>query len=207
MSSEYEALEARLVAAGAPASASRGLLDFTGPIEILVNTPHSAASYEDLLIAAIPSLSGNELEMVVRALSERGMKRAGPVLAALMASDASRSTPSLIWAIGNALNTINDLDTYPAVLGLCADGRLGAGRQMLFAMLPRIRSEAAYRCALACLKDPSVRGHAIEAVGNFGRPEALGQLEGLETKPGLYEHKAKTTAIRRLKRAVSGRER
>ncbi len=207
MSSEYEALEARLVAAGAPASASKGPLDFTGPIEILVNTSHSAGPYEGLLVEAFPSLSGNELEMVVRALSERGMKRAGPALATLMASDTSPSTPGLLWAIGNALNTINDPRTYPAVLGLCADGRLGTGRQMLFAMLPRIRSEAAYRCALAGLNDLSVRGHAIEAVGKFGRIEALTQLEGLETKAGLYEHKAKTTAIRRLKSGAEGRAR
>jgi len=201
MSSEYDALEARLVDAGVPASASKGPLDVTGPIEVLVNTRHSALPYENLLIAAIPALTGKELEMVVRALTQRGMRRAGPVLAALMASDGSPATPGLLWAIGNALNTINDPATYPAVLALCADGRLGMGRQMLFTMLPKIRSEAAYRCAVAGLDDPSVRGHAIEAVGRFGRVEALPKLAELKTKPGLYEHKAKTTAIRRLERA------
>ncbi len=207
MSSVYEALEARLVAAGVPASASKGPLDVTGPIEVLVNTRQSALPYEDLLVGAIPDLTGNELEMVVRALSERGMKRAGPVLAARMASDGSHATPGLHWVIGNALNTINDPTTYPAVLALCADGRLGMARQMLFTMLPKIRSEAAYHCAVAGLDDPSVRGHAIEAVGRFGRIEALPRLEELKTKPGLYEHKAKATAIRRLERAKARRER
>ena len=202
---EYGALEARLAGAGVPASASKGSLEIDGPVEVLVNTSHSALPYEDLLLDGLPTLRGNELQMVVRALSERGMKRAGPELAQLMAAEEHRAEAGLLWAIGNALNTINDRRTYGAVLALCADRRLGMARQMLFSMLPKIRTDEAFRCAIAGVDDPTVRGHAIEAVGRFGRPDALPVLQALKTQPGLYEHKARATAIRRLERASRAR--
>jgi HEAT repeat protein len=206
-SSEYEALEARLVNAGAPTSASKGPLEIEGPIEVLVNSRVSALPYEDLLLDALPRLGGNELEMVVRALTERGMKRAGPALVELMAAEEHRGKDGLLWSIGNALNTINDRRTYGAVLTFCAEGRLGMARQMLFTVLSNIRTDEAFRCALAGVDDPTVRGHAIEALGRFGRPDALPVLHELKTQPGLYEHKAKATAIRRLERAKAPRAR
>ena len=206
-SSEYAALEMRLADMGARASASKGPLRFDGPLAVLVNTECSALPYEDLLVDALPTLRGNELEMVVHALTERGMKRAGSVLAQLMASEEHRSENGLLWAIGNALNTINDRRTYGAVVALCADSRLGTARQMLFSMLSTIRTDDAFRCALAAVDDPTVRGHAIEAVGRFGRPEALSVLRGLKTQSGLYEHKARATAIRRLERTRASRAR
>jgi HEAT repeat protein len=205
MASEYESLESSLVAAGVPASASKGSLDLTGSLEVLVNGGYSALPYEDLLVEALPSLSGNELEMVVRALTERGMKRAGPALVAVMASEVHRGSEGLLWAVGNALNTINDRRTHETVLALCADRRLGMARQMLFYLLSKIRTDAAFRVALAGLDDATVRGHAIDAVGRFGRPEALPRLRELKTQPGLYEHKARATAIRRLERAQARR--
>jgi hypothetical protein len=206
-SSEYAALEAGLVDLGVPASASKGPLEIDGPIEVLVNTRYSALPYEDLLVDALPTLRGNELQMVVRALTERRMKRAGSALAQLMASEEHRGENGLLWAIGNALNTINDRRTYAAVLALCADSNLGMARQMLFSMLSKIRTDDAFRCALAAVDDPTVRGHAIEAVGRFERPEALPVLRALKTQPDLYEHKAKATAIRRLERAKGSRVR
>jgi hypothetical protein len=209
-STHYQDLEKQLLAAGAPSAAAKplssGALEITGPLNVLVNSHHSAVAFEDILLAAIPTLRGNELEMLVRALSERGMKRAGPILAGIMAADTYRREASLLWALGNALNAIDDPRTYDAVVALSSDTGLGPGRQMLFLMLPKIRSEAAFRCALGAVDDPTVRGHAIEAVGRFGRPEALPVLQELVTKPGLYEHKAKATAIRRLEGASGPRK-
>ncbi len=196
-----------MAAEGCPTSATKGwaTLRCDGPLEVLVNTRVSALPYEATLLNAIPTLEGNELEMAVRALSERGMRQAGPALAALMASDTQRGHDMLLWAIGNALNAINDTRTHETVLRLCADARLGSARQMLFSMLPKIRTDQAFQLALAGLNDPTVRAHAIEAIGRFGRPEALARLMELQTQVGLYEHKARATAIRRLERARNRR--
>ncbi|MEZ4587663.1 MAG: hypothetical protein R2909_14815 [Gemmatimonadales bacterium] len=204
----YEALEAALIAAGAPAAwsktASGVQLTGAGPVAALVNTGVSAKPYSALLLDALPQLVGMEREMVIRALSERGMPKAGPVLAALMATDRSL-TPMEGWAVGNALATIRDPATFGTVVTLCGDKRLGIARQMLFGLLPGIGTEAAYEAALAGLDDGTVRGHAIEAVGRFGRAEALDQLRVVATEAGKYETKAKATAIRRLERATSRR--
>jgi HEAT repeat protein len=202
-SAEYERLEKQLVSTGAVAhavSTAHPFLEFEGPIAVLVNTRTSAAAYEDLLLAAVPVLRGNELEMVVRCLSQRGLKKAGPVFVRLMRELGDSANPGLLWVTGNALATIADPQTYRDVVTLCGDWRLGSARQMLFSLLPRIGTDAAYVAALAALDDETVRGHAIEAVGRFGRPEALPLLEALITKQGLYENRARATAIRRLER-------
>ena len=201
-SREYEALEDALVSAGVPTDWSRdangAVVGGQGPVAVLVNTRLSARPYVQLLLDALPKLSGMELEMVVRALSERGMPGVAPVLASMMA-DAGAST-SVGWALGNALATIRDPATFETIVRLAADRRLGADRQMLFSLLPRIGTPAAFDVAMRALDDDSVRGHALEALGRFGRLDAVEPIRQLVTRPGLYEHKAKATALRRLER-------
>jgi HEAT repeat protein len=208
-SPEYEALEASLAQAGAPTRwstvAAGATLAGTGAVAALVNTEASAKPYVDLLLAALPRLAGMEQEMVVRALSERGMPKAGPVLAAMLRALAHSPHGPVAWALGNAVAAIQDPATFDAVVELCSDQRLGMARQMLFGLLPRIGTEAAYDAALAALADDTVRGHALEALGRFGKPEALDRILGLATRKGLYEAKAKATAIRRLERAAARR--
>lgn len=211
MSSQaYDDLQERLVAAGVPSTISRivrgATLTVTTPVDVLVNSTISALPYEDILITAIPTLEGMEREMVIRALSQRGMKRAGPVLVALFHSPGLRSQVSFLWAVGNALNAIRDPSTFDDIVTLCGDPSLGMARQMLFLMLPAIGTEAAYQSALQAINDATVRGHAMDAIGRFGRPEALPSLQAVTTKPGLYEHKAKATAIRRLERKPTVRK-
>lgn len=41
-----------------------------------------------------------------------------------------------------------------------------------------------------CLKDETVRGHAIDGLGRFGRIDAISILESLSHKKGLYDYKA-----------------
>lgn len=193
--SDYAQLESALLAAGAPTTAASAISDALGPVATLVNSKVSAKPYVAPLLNALPRLRGNEQEMVVRALSERGMPNAGPPLVALMkASENSASA----WAIGNALAEIRDPATYPDVVALCGVARLGAARQMLFVLLPAIGTEAAFAAALSGLSDDTVRGHALEALGRFGKREALPHILATETRKGLYEDKAKATAVRRL---------
>jgi HEAT repeat protein len=203
-SPEYERLNRQLAEAGVPewfVKPGPASLEIVEPVAVLVNSRLSVAPYEEILVAALPSIQGAELEMAVRALSERGLKRAGPVLVQLMASLSESSV--ILWAFGNAIATIGDPATFDAVVALCSDRRLGLGRQMLFSLLPRIGTDAAYGCAIDALDDDSVRGHAIEAVGRFGRPEAIPLLDSTATRPGLWEHRAKATALRRLERVTS----
>lgn len=128
------------------------------------------------------------------------MQRAGPTLVGLFREIWCVDGCVFAWAVGNALETIADRRTYDDVIQLCADASLGMSRQMLFSLLPRMKSDEAYQCALGAVDDPSVRGYAIEAIGRFGRVEALDVLRPLKMDPKLYEHKARATAIRRLER-------
>lgn len=200
MSGDYADLDVRLAAVGVPGSAKKGALVLRGPLQVLANTSFSARPFEDLLLEALPRLHGREREMVVRALTERGMKRAGPILVGLFREIWSADGSGLAWVVGNAVSVIADRGTYDKVVQLCADASLGDSRQMLFSILPRMKSDEAYECALSAVGDPSVRAHAIEAIGRCGRVEALDVLRSLKTDPKLYEHKARATAIRRLDR-------
>jgi len=205
-SREYRVLDEQLAAAGAPTHVEHALgpsaLEIEGAVAALVNSKHSAAPYEELLLAALPELHGTEAELVVRALTERGLRHAGPVFVEMLETAAGSAKPDsgLAWALGNALATLVDPRTFAGVMALCSDTRLGSARQMLLGLLPRIGTDSAYRCAVSAVEDESVRGHAIEALGRFKRSEALGLLRSLATRPGKYEHKAKATAIRRLER-------
>ena len=51
------------------------------------------------------------------------------------------------------------------------------------------------------LDDESVKAHAIEALGKFRDANAIPILERVEVEKGLYEFKARNTALRRLYRA------
>ena len=197
ISSDYSKLEFELLAAGAPTIAASEARDALGPIATLVNSKVSGKPYAALLLEALPRLRGSEQEMVIRALSERGMPNAGPALVFLM----NTSEPSSIaWALGNALAEIRDTETYPDVVALCGRTHLGTARQMLFHLLPTIGTEAAYAAAPSGLSDETVRGHALEALGRFGRREALPHILATATKKGLYEDRAKSAAVRRLER-------
>jgi hypothetical protein len=69
--------------------------------------------------------------------------------------------------------------------------------------LARMKTMEAYEVILASLNDYTVRGHAIEAVRRFGDTTAIPILEALEVKKGLYEYKAKNTALGRLYRKLN----
>ena len=168
------------------------------PVAILVNSKISSKPYTDILIKYLEKLSGNQAEMVVRALTEKGNKKAVHSLLNLLKHRKGVN----LWVIGNALYVIDDKNSYGEILKLCQDKSLGAARQMLMGTLARIKSEEAYNVLIKCLSDSSVKGHAIEGLGRFGNPAAIGILEGIDVEKGKYEFKAKNTAIKRLKRKL-----
>lgn len=192
---EYEKLNSELSEAGVPNHVFMGEIE--PPINTLVNTKFSSQPYQGILIKYLPVLSKMQLEMVVRALSEKGNKEAVPHLLKLF-DRRSELSENNFWAVGNALYIINDKNSYSTILELCKDRSLGIGRCKLLGFLPRIKTEEAYEILIEALKDSQVKGFAIEALGRFGNPEALKILEATEVEKGKYEFKAKATAIKRL---------
>lgn len=205
LSAEYLELCARLVEAGAPAQMTLDIkgtrFELTDPVTILHNTSLSAKPFENLLLEYGPRLQKvNELEAVVRALSERGLKLAGSFLVSVLRNEQYRREDSLLWATGNGLNVLKDPATYKDIVDLCRDASLGRARQMLFTALPWTKVPGAFEAAIAGLEDSDVRAHAIEALGRFRNPTVIFTLKQLTLDKKKYEWKARETAIRRLRR-------
>lgn len=167
-----------------------------GPVTRLVNSELSSKPYVDILTKYLGKLKRNEAGMVVRALTEKGNKKAVPALLDMFNNGHDID----LWTVGNALYVIDDKNSYDEILKLCQNKSFGMARQMLMGTLARMKSEKAYEVLIECLSDSTVKGHAIEGLGRFGNPEALDILKKIEVKKGKYEFKAKRTALRRLER-------
>ncbi|QNR25124.1 HEAT repeat domain-containing protein [Croceimicrobium hydrocarbonivorans] len=198
---EYENLNRELSEAGVP---DHVFMEQKGkPIDTLVNTKTSSHPYEDILIEYLYKLSGSNLEMVVRALTEKKNKKAAPYLLKIIQRRNGLSKHNL-WAVGNALYTIDNKNTYSEIMNLCRDKSLGIGRAKLFGVLSRIRTEEAFDILVKNLSDQEVRGDVIEALGRFGDPKAIPLLENLTPDKEKYEFKARNTALKRLKEKKLG---
>ncbi|MDQ0201951.1 HEAT repeat domain-containing protein [Neobacillus ginsengisoli] len=68
--------------------------------------------------------------------------------------------------------------------------------------LARTKSIEAYKVLIECLNDKTVRGHAIEGLGKLGCVDVIPVLESLNVEKGLYEYKARETALKRLRRRM-----
>jgi hypothetical protein len=206
-SKTYQELSRALVRAGLPASVIRRVkgcnLETVGAVEILVNTRIDAAPYARILLDYASKLTTpNEIEMVARCMTQsKGFQDAVPWLLSLFeAYPENGFNETHLWAIGQAIYTINNKQFYPEVISICRTKKYGHGRQMLMGTLARARTDEAYEVLLDCLEDATVRAHAIEAIGRFGCTDAIAILEPLEVQKGLYEFKSKQTALRRLRR-------
>ncbi len=194
---EYDKLNIELRKAGVPDQIFMG--NRGEPIDTLVNTKTSSYPYLDLLISYLPKLSkdGNRQEMVVRALTEKKNKKAATHLIKIFKNRGGLTEHNL-WAVGNALYTIDDRNTYPEIIELCKDETLGIGRSKLMGILARVRTEEAFNILVNSLSDSNVKGEAIEALGRFGDPRAIEILENTQVEKNMYEYKAKKTALKRL---------
>ncbi|WP_299899769.1 hypothetical protein [uncultured Aquimarina sp.] len=174
----------------------------TSPISILVNTKTSSKPYKEILIKYLDILKGNELEMVIRALSEKGMKDVAPLLIKIL--NNSENYPNLdLWAVGNAISVIDDSSTYDEVLKVCQSPKYGASRQMMMTTLRKMKTEESFKTLIISLQDDSIRGHAIDELRKWGDPRALMPIENVEVRKGLFEAKAKKKAIKKLKTAAN----
>ena len=141
--------------------------------------------------------------MIVRALSEKGIKRAVPYLTQMF-RESNNYSELFLWAVGNALCEIDDKESYHEIIKICNDSALGISRQMLFLKtLPKIKNTEAYEALLEGLTDKNVRGHALDGLGKLGNTEAIGIIEKIEVEKGKYEFKAKERALKKLKKKNS----
>lgn len=71
------------------------------PVNLLVNSNISAQRYQMILIRSLDSLmQPRELEMVVRALTQKDMSAATERLLEFFSDDTKQQDPHLLWAVG-----------------------------------------------------------------------------------------------------------
>ena len=210
MSKTYANLNRALVKAGLPTKAMQRVkgfnLELECPIDILVNAGVNAAPFADVLLEFAKKLTiPNEIDMVVRCMTQpKGFHQAVPWLFSLFKGYPRNGlTESHLWTVGSAIYTIDAKDSYSKVISICRAKKYGGGRQLLMGTLSRAKTNETYNVLLKCLDDPSIRAHAIEALGRFGRTDAIHILERLAVRKGLFEFKAKETAMRRLRHKLS----
>ncbi len=203
-SKEFQELNGKLIEAGVlniAGIAIKGILfNLENPVSMLVNTKTSALPFENIFLEYAPKLKDNELEIVIRCISEKGFSKSASFLISLFKESKMDISTHILWAAGNALSIINDKNTYDEIIKICQNKKFGSSRQMLISLLPRIKTDEAYNTLLKCLKDKEIRGHVIQALGKFGRVEAIEILEKLEVEKGKYEYKAKINALKKLKK-------
>lgn len=167
------------------------------PTVVLINYPVSSKPYLPIILKYVSYLDIKDKAWIARVISEKGLKQAVPFLLSIF--DEYKGEQIDLWAVGNALYVIDDKSSYPKIIEICKNGTFGSARQMLMGTLARSKMPEAYKILVDCLKDETVRGHAIEGLGRFGNIDAIEILENLNVKKGYYEYKARETALKRLK--------
>jgi HEAT repeat protein len=201
-SSAFDELNKELFRAGVPSNYKTKNSDTQAlsPIDALVNGPFSSKPYVDIILRYAPLLELSEKCFIVRALSEKGNTRAVPFLISLFQEYDHKCD---FWAVGNALQHIDDKNSYNAILDICKNRNYGISRQMLMFTLAKMKTHEAYTVLIESLNDETIRAHAIEGLGRFGNIEAIPILKKLQVTKGKYEVKAKITALKRLNKKLN----
>jgi HEAT repeat protein len=195
----WDLLEKELLEAGVPIK--NGLDDTPmNPTSVLVNYGISSKPFINIILKYAPKLEIRHKTWIARCLSEKGLKQAVPFLLSIF--DDYNGEKIDLWGVGNALYIIDDKASYPAIIEICKNPQFGSARQMLMGTLARMKSPDAYKVLIDCIDDKTVRGHAIEGLGRFGCLDAITVLENLKVEKGLYEYRAKETALKRLRRKI-----
>lgn len=192
----YEKLNIELIKAGV--KTEKSLTEDFDAVCTLVNTKSSAKPYQEILLSYLDKVNGNEQEMIVRALTEKGLKEVSRQLVKLFYIEKELNQGKL-WAVGNALSVIDDKSTYNQILEICKNNKFGIARQMLMPTLRKINTEVSFRLLMDCLNDATVKGHALIELRKLCDPRALKTIENLQVRKGTLEEKEKKKAIAKLK--------
>ncbi len=194
--SNQDKLNQELTQAGTPAEPSCFGTILT-PIETLVNRPVSARPFVDVLLKYLPISDNRTKEFIAIALTEKGLTVAARSLLDLFQHDPTLQEPQR-WIFGRALYVIDDPQSYPDIIRICKERKYRSSRAMLMHTLAKIKSKEAFDVLISCLDDPTVRGDAIEALGELGDPRAISYIRETGVTEGLREFEAKQTALEQL---------
>lgn len=134
---------------------------------VIAPSRFALVSATPILLTALPLVTDPAVkEQVVRSLSHRGAR---PVAALPLIEEFKRKRESgpvhLVWAIGNALDTVSDESVQEDLIELARDRRYGKGRQMIVMRLGRFRRSDRMVGLLAELaRDDDVPLHAMSAL-------------------------------------------
>jgi hypothetical protein len=176
------------------------------PVNLMVNgaVPHDHfETYVPTLVRALSEMTGAvDLEFVARSLTRKGLTVAVPALLKLFSNKELIKEQRSLWAVGNAIYTIEPRDHLEECLQICRDRRLGESRHLLIVHLSRFkRSEEVFQTLLTLLDDESVRGPALEALKRFGDVRAIPAIKRTPVRDGddgIYERHQKKMALKKL---------
>ncbi|QDU40168.1 hypothetical protein Mal4_45230 [Maioricimonas rarisocia] len=187
------------------------------PVNIVVNAgvprEHFDAFVPRLLVALDELRSDPGLEMVVRSLTKKKLTVATEKLIQLFEDESLVSEHRLLWAVGNAVYTIEPRDHLDRCLHICRNPRLGDSRQRLIVHLCRFKkSEEVFETLISLLDEDNarIRGAAFEALKRLDDVRALAAIERTPVGEGddsIYERHQKQMALKKLneKKARSSR--
>jgi HEAT repeat protein len=125
-----------------------------------------------------PALKGE----IVRALSVPWAKPAAtPVMIEGFRSldpSLDGSGTGLRWTIGNAIYVLGDDSVFDDLVELATDRKYGRARQMIVLKLGKLKRPEVVDVLLGLIDDPTVDGHAIDALAGLKVESARSALEG-----------------------------
>ncbi len=179
------------------------------PVNIMVNAGVSSEHFQTYVPRLLHALEESKsdsgyLEMVVRALTKKGLSAATEKLLQLFSEESFLQDLGLLWVVGNAIYTIEPRDHLDECLRICQNRKLGGSRQRLIVHLSRFKkSEEVFLTLLSLLEEGEVeiRGAAFEALKRFGDVRAIRAIERTPVRDGddfIYESHQKVMALKKL---------
>lgn len=140
-------------------------------------------------------------EVLVRALAVPGARKtnAAPLL---LGEFKEARTQGYRWAVALALTGAARPEDAETVVQLFRDPQYGASRQELARVVARLRPPGALQVLVAALDDEDVAGHAVEALGYLGDPQAIAHLMPMTSHPKPWVAKVAAKAIAKLEKRV-----
>lgn len=165
---DFERVRSALRLAGLPAD-DFGVFASGRHPEVIHQPVFDYARSVPVLLELLPTLTDDRAkEAVVRSLSTSAARTvAVPALVELFEHTSDVSSPSLKWAIGNALSTTTTKAHTDVLLRLASDHTHGSGRSMIVERLGRISGDERIVPALLSLIDDP--GTALTAMGGLRR--------------------------------------
>lgn len=159
-----------------------------------------------ILLEWLPRIANeNVKEPAVRHLKTKAAKRIATQ--PLIREFTHGNDPSYKWTVADTLSYVADKHHYDELAELAADPQHGYARQMLIAMLWRVKTPRAREILLSSLADPDVALHAMSALRRkLGNTPARPHIEPLASHPDLRVRAAARTSLRKIDRSPAPRK-